>query len=529
VELQPDSIQQFLGAIDRAGNKFAVRRDLTTNTFDWSATAVAGLTRRLRATTSVGAQYYRTQFTTQSSTGLGFPAPGISSISAAAQTSAGGDLVENRTVGVYVQEQLALNDRVFLTGALRADDNSAFGENFDLVKYPKVSLAWVVSEEPFWRFGFVDALKLRAAYGQSGQQPRNLAALRTFQPTTGGTGSTVTPLAFGNPALAPERGEEVELGFEAALFGNRVGIDFTYYSKRAKNTILLRDVAPSTGFPGQQFLNAGLITNKGFELLLKVMPIDSRRVAWNLDFNVATNDNEIIDLDPGQPTLTFVPLSFGRHAEGHPIAGWWRKRVVSATYNATTKLAENIMCDGGPGAAPLACAQAPVVYLGRPTPKVVGGVTNTVTLFGQLTLHAQVDFKTGQRTLDANTFTRCVSFRICEVNVRPENFDPAYVAEVQTGGGVLNISRFISDAKFANLRELSLSYTVPRSWARRLGASRASITVAGRNLHLWTGYTGLDPEALIPGLLDTPGQDFYLDQSLLPQLTSFRATVNLTW
>ena len=91
---------------------------------------------------------------------------------------------------VYAAALLALNlvelaALLFLTGGLRSDDHSAFGQNFDRVYYPKVSASWVLSEEPFWNLGLVNALKLRAAYGQSGQQPANYDALRTYQPTAG--------------------------------------------------------------------------------------------------------------------------------------------------------------------------------------------------------------------------------------------------------------------------------------------------------------------------------------------------------
>ena len=87
-------------------------------------------------------------------------------VTATAITTGFDDFVENNTLGFYGQQQLSLNDRVFLTGAVRADDNSAFGRDFDIVYYPKVSATWVVTE---------GALKFRAAYGASGQQPQDFA------------------------------------------------------------------------------------------------------------------------------------------------------------------------------------------------------------------------------------------------------------------------------------------------------------------------------------------------------------------
>jgi hypothetical protein len=100
-----------------------------------------------------------------------------------------------------------LNDRLFLTGAVRVDNNSAFGDNYDLATYPKVSAAWVISEEPFWKLGAINTLKLRAAYGQSGLQPEVFSALRTFQPVTGtGDQPVVTPQFVATPISSPNAG-----------------------------------------------------------------------------------------------------------------------------------------------------------------------------------------------------------------------------------------------------------------------------------------------------------------------------------
>src|SRR5690606_33234994 len=157
-------------------------------------------------------------------------------------------------VGVFVQQQFAWRERLFLTAAIRGDDNSAFGENFDFVTYPKFSATWVLSDEPFWNFGLVDALKLRAAYGASGKQPDAFAAVRTFAPRPAAGGSAaVTPQSIGNPDLGPERGTELELGFDAGLLDGRLSANLTYFRNKTTDAILLRETAPSFGFPGAQY------------------------------------------------------------------------------------------------------------------------------------------------------------------------------------------------------------------------------------------------------------------------------------
>jgi outer membrane receptor protein involved in Fe transport len=521
---------QFFSPVIAAGQIVSDRRTLTVNTVDYSASAQVGLTSAIKSTTTVGTQFYRNYQERTSAVGLGFPVRGVTAVNAATTTTGEGTLVENKTFGVFAQQQFALNDRFFLTAALRADDNSAFGEDFNLIYYPKVSASWVISEEPFWKVAPVSALRLRAAYGHSGQQPQNFAALRIFTPTVGPLATpAVSPSAIGNSALAPERGEEIEVGFEAGLFRDRLKVDFTYYSSRTEKAILLRDVAPSTGFPGQQFVNAGLLTNKGTELAVEARPIDGSNVAWDLGLNVSTNSNKIVDLDPEDPGLTFIPITYGRHQEGYPIAGWFRKRVASAEFGPTGALV-NVLCDAGPGQAPLPCSDPRTeIFLGRPTPSYQGAFNTSLTLYERLRLFAQFDFAGGHRRWDVDTWARCGLFRLCEVNVRRLEFDPRDVAAAELSGGSVIIDEYLSSARFLKFRELSLAYNLPDRWASRLGGNRASITLAARNLHTWTSWSGLDPESLRLDGIDLPLFDLYFSQAQIPQLAEFRATVNITF
>ena len=99
--------------------------------------------------------------------------------------------------------------------------------------YPKISASWVVSEEPFWHVGPVNTLKVRGAYGRAGQQPDVFAAIRLYQPSTGpGDQSVLTPQAVGNPDLKPEVGEEIEVGLDAGLLRDRIGLGFTFFRQR---------------------------------------------------------------------------------------------------------------------------------------------------------------------------------------------------------------------------------------------------------------------------------------------------------
>jgi len=527
-------------------------RRINVNTVDYSATASFDLTSKLRSQSSVGGQFYQTQTSFIAASGSIFPAPGLSAISATTTRSAPTqDIVEERSLGFFVQEQIGWNDRLFLTGGLRSDDHSAFGQNFDRVYYPKVSLSWVASEEPFWKLGFVNALKLRAAYGQSGQQPANFDALRTYSPAAGPNDvAAATPQTIGNPDLGPEKGEEVELGFDAAFLNDRVGLEFTYYNKKTNDAILNREIPPSLGFSGFQPFNAGSIRNTGVELLARARPWDRRPVAWDVTFNLATNSNEILSLGPppcADPLVPGVPAgcvsyvtagTYQRHQVGGPVGAWYEQKIVSAEFAADGKTAINAKCEDGRGGTVL-CAgtdgrfgtsdDAPDLYIGSPNPKLEGSLGNTVTLWNRLRLYVLTDFKSDYRKLDGNARVRCAFFGgRCRENFYPEEFDPKVIAEINSSNNL--VGWLLDDGAFVKLREIAASYAIPEKWVARGGITRASVTLAGRNLHTWTDYGkrgGLDPEAFfLSGSRGTGGQGLW-EQTTVPQLSQWLLTVSL--
>jgi hypothetical protein len=419
---------------------------------------------------------------------------------------------------------LGWQDRLFLTGAVRIDNNSAFGEDFDFVTYPKISGSWVISEESFWAPArpILNTLKLRAAFGQSGQQPEVFTALQTYQPVTGTQDApAVSPQEIGNPDLRPERGTELEAGFEAGMW-DRVSLDFTYFSRRTKDAILLRPVAPSLGFPGNQYVNIGEVSNHGVEFQGRVQAIARERLGWEIGVNVGTADDKIEDLG-GIPFIAQPGLP-QRHVQGYPINGYWAKRVTSATINASG-VATNVMCDNGAGGEML-CSDPlnQPVFLGTITPKLTGAFTNTLTLGKNLRLYAMLDFKRGHKLLDTDGVLRCAIFRACEVNVSPEKYSPQLVANAQNGSSLVIVDQFIKDASFTKLREVSASYTLPDRFARYARVTRAVITVAGRNLHTWTSYPGLDPESR-----STIATNATFDQAITPSLAQFITTFNFTF
>jgi len=519
-ELAPvhHDLSYFFGTDADSGYKNVNFRDNTITTTSYHATAKANITSSLLSSTTIGGDMYLRNERYAGGSGSDFPAPGLSALSS---TTAGKTSYEytrdNNSLGVLGQEELAWKDRIFLSGGLRSDQNSSFGKNFKNVVYPHFSGSWVLSDEPFFKVPFVSALKLRAAYGQSGEAPPLFVSVQSY--TTTATG--VTPNTIGNPNLQPERGYETELGFDAGFLHDRAGMELTYYTGGTKDEILQVPVAPSTGFGANpEYINAGRILRHGLELSLRATPIQTQTASWDVTWNIATNDTKVDNLGGAQflQSSTYI-----QNRLGYPLFSWFARNVVSATVDPTTGAVSNVMCADGKGGT-VACASAPNVYLGRTLPKVEGSVNTGIRFFTNFRIAGLIDYKTGFKKLNGDDRVRCQIFGLCRANFYPQDYPTALVGAYSLGTNAP--SAVIEDASFAKLRELSLTWTMPQEIAHQLRAGTASLTVAGRNLYTWTKYPGLDPEASFQGGTRGAGQ---WDQAVLPQLRQYVATLNLSF
>ncbi|HET9949578.1 MAG TPA: TonB-dependent receptor, partial [Longimicrobiales bacterium] len=410
--------------------------------------------------------------------------------------------------------------------AVRADDNSAFGESFDLVYYPKVSASWVVSEESFWGLDFFDSFRLRAAYGQSGQQPDAFDALRTYVTRSAPNGSaTLRPESPGNANLGPERGEEIEVGFDASLFGDRLSIDLTYYDQRTKDAIVARNVAPSSGFTAEQFVNLGEISNRGIELGVAARLVETDLIDWDTNLNLSTNRNRIEDLGVDG----FIELGWTtRHAEGYPVGSLFAPDVIEATLDPDG-VVRNFRCDNGQG-QPVECNEDAWIYQGHPDPSVEGSFATAVTIADRFRIDALVQAKLGQTKYDLQAWWRYSAYQQTHLNYFPEQYDPTDVAEAQYGNtGEFDL--WVNDASFIRFRELSATYRVPEAWLRWIGANQGSISLAARNLGMiwtaWPEWPNHDPEVVDPSATFSGNREPQEDATV-PPLMSLALTVRLT-
>jgi len=471
----------------RRGQKYDNRFQISQTSVDLAASARFKLTPNIGSKTTVGGQFFRDFASGTFATGRVLPA-GSETITGAGSTEARDTTIESRSVGTYVEEELSFKERLYVTGALRFDDNSAFGEDFNATVYPKASVSWLLSEEPFFgQEGFINTLRLRGALGASGQQPGTTDALRYFTPVSGKRGGEATTgITFGslgNTDLKPERSVEFEVGLDASVLKERVSLELTYFNKRTTDALVQRNVAPSIGASEFQFFNLGEVKNYGFEVAINTRIIDSRSLAWDLAVAGSVYDNELVELGEGVEPIIF---GFGlqRHEEGYPLGGYWARPITGFSDANGNGIIESDEVTVGPDA----------VFRGRALPNKEASLNSALTLFdGRVRVGTQFDYRGGNYIDNAIESFRCTPVLNCRAAV-----DKTAPLEDQAKAQALLFEAtewgYYESAWFIKLRELSFTFFAPDDWARRFRASRLSLTLAARNLWTITDYTGVDPE-----------------------------------
>ncbi len=465
-----------------------VQRDLPVDhfwTLDYAGTMLTDVTPDLGSSLSFGMQLVREQFSSHYVEGQGFVANNLNLIGTAATTLASQGFVEQTSLGVYVQEQASWRNRLYGTVAVRVDDNSAFGSDFSLVVYPKASLSYIISDEDFFTFPYVDELKIRTAWGQAGKAPAPFTADRAFAPDVTVVGDVavnqLSTASYGNPDLKAETGSELEIGFDASFMDGRMALKATYYNQKTTDALIQIPDPPSSGFSGSHFVNIGEISNSGFELLLTGTPIYTRDLQWDASVSLHTNSNELVSFGGLIEEIAFGAFAqVHKHREGYPLGGYWYVDVQrDASGNPVLTASGNAIVD-----------YDNEVFLGPQLPTREVAFSNTITLMGNLHVFAQMDYKGGN-------YQWCA---ICSIRNRIDrNSWEVNDPDASPAERAVWLSRqtktHLFPADLIKLREVALSYTLPTQLSNAFRADRVAVTVSGRNLWMWTKYEGTsDPE-----------------------------------
>ncbi|MGH7483963.1 MAG: SusC/RagA family TonB-linked outer membrane protein [Longimicrobiales bacterium] len=450
------------------------------------------------STFSVGGQIFRDRHRWTSVGVSEFAGPGEPTIETGADLD---DRSETRfaetSAGFFLQELLGWRDRLFLTAGLRVDGNSAFGEEFGLQTYPKMSLAYVISDHAFWPTDWWDTFKLRGAVGMSGKAPGAFDKFRTWEPTSAGEGDPgFGPGNVGNPDIGPEETLEIEGGFDAAFLAGRLALEATAYQATTNDALVGITLPPSEGFQSSRNTNIGEIENRGLEFQVTAALFRSQAVDWRARVNATFMDSEVKTL-AGEEVSADNKAVF-REGEAAPV-------YVGDVITNPDAVANPIIEDDA--------------VIGPVFPTQLFGFNTSLTLWDRLTLDALAEFQgghyltnyTGYQNARRGVWFPCqdvVPLLIeAEMTGSTAPLDQAGITamqrarcsfgEVEDADGNVIVPDFNSDywvepSDFLKLRNVSLTYSIPSGW---LPAVRnASVTLSAMNLWTSTDYTGTDPE-----------------------------------
>lgn len=457
----------------------------------------------IRNTLSFGGQLYSDDRRDQTMQGRYYASPAEPTIASGAFTDVSTDSpVRAVTAGMFLQNVVDYRDRLYLTAGLRIDGHSAFGRDFGLQPYPKLGLAYVLSDHDFWPDHWWEALRLRAAVGDAGKAPGFFDAVETWQPVAGEDGAAgYSPYRLGNPDLGPERTREVELGFDASLLAGRLGVDLTYFHQDTYDALIPVRPPASQGFTLAQLENVGHLRNTGTEVSVRAGVLQRENFEWWSTLNFSTNFSEAIDLGGEE-----IDIGWRQGVrEGYPVGAFIGNPVIVNP----NEYAEPIIEEDG--------------YHGPTEPTHTVGLRTELIFRQRLTLEVMGEYKGGHYQQNGTGYQN--ARRGAGV------WRPCYEAQAALRAGaagdptaldnVTALERmkcaldasaawhwWIQPADFFKLRSVSVAYALPSALLPG-GIEAASLQVAGRNLWTITDYDGIDPEIGDAGAQVFERRDYY--------------------
>jgi outer membrane receptor protein involved in Fe transport len=426
--------------------------------------------RLFTATTSAGVQRERRELNSTGITTRGL-IPGQSGVNQGSNI----DLVPApvrqlvNDFALYAQEEiLALDERLLVTVGGRADRSTNNGDVDKFYFFPKASVSYRLPGFPG-----VDEIKLRTAYGQSGNPAiygSKFSSLETA--ANDGQNGVRVGLIAGDPNIKPERQTEVEGGIDLALFGGRSSLTLTGYQKTIDDLILLREVATSSGFT-QQYFNGASLRNRGLEISAALTPIETTNASWISRILFARNVSEITDL----PVPPFETGGFGTSLGAFRIEeGESATQIVGRKRVAVTDDSSEVI----------------VTQLGDAAPDFQMGFANEFSWKGWR-LFALADWKRGGDVINLTEFLYDAAANSPDYSLDPSS--PGQLRQSRYAQGFTEV--YVQHASYLKMREISLSYQLPTNFTGRLSGGvvrNARLELSGRNLFTITDYRGLDPE-----------------------------------
>ncbi len=467
-------------------------------------------------------------FKLTSAEGRGFATNDFKLISAAATTTSSQDWDTYKLASFFGRVDYAYDNKYLVDFSLRADGSSKFNNGYQWGYFPAVGLAWRLKKEHFLaNVNFFNDLKLRSSYGITGNQ-NGINSFASRQLWSGvGTSyqgvAGIVPEQLANQQLSWETTSQFNIGLDAIVLNSRLSTTFDYYYKYTRDGLLTEVLPGTTGF--SDFTNNAVeVSNKGFEVAINSININSAHFKWSTSLNVARNINTIEKLATPQ---NYGSRNLIQFKEGYPMYSFWVYNQLYVDPQTGDAVYEDV--DGKPG-----ITTDDRQILGSIWPDYFGGLSNNFTYKG-FDLNTFFTFSVGNEIYNHNRFfgeaggARDAARIIFKNNLnRWQN--PGDITDVPRSDGVNNNNykdgggRWLEDGSYLRFRTLSLGYNFSQKTLGRLPLSKLRIYAQATNLFTITKYTGLDPEGAASSDVNQQG----IDLGTPPQPRSFQLGLNLT-
>ncbi len=450
-----------------------------------------------------------------SAAGKGFASGNLQTLNSAAESNGVGGSITNYSFLSYLgAANYDFADKYYISASFRRDGSSRFGANNRWANFWSIGGSWIISEEAFLsNVSLVDNLRLRGSYGTSGNAdlPSNFISQELYgfgNAYLGSPGSSPTQIA--NPDITWETSRGYNFGLDFTILNNRIGATIDYYNRTSEDLLFQVPVSSTSGFT-TAWENIGKLRNNGLEFQLNLNPIKPSRAggfSWSIDANYSANRNEILELPEGEDIIQ------GRQIlrEGEAIRSFYTQQWAGVNPADGTPLWYTYDDDGNETGITGTYGQADRKVFGNAAPDFIVGLTNTFAFKG-LRLSAFFYAAQGHQIYNSTSrFTDSDGLRFGWAHTaaaldyweQPGDISarPAPIAG-GNNGAFSHSTRYLEDASFIRLRNISLSYSLPSSMMQRAKMQGATLYVQGQNLWTLSNYGGLDPEG------DEDGDEFF--------------------
>jgi TonB-dependent starch-binding outer membrane protein SusC len=438
--------------------------------------------------------------------------------------------------------------RYLFTATARRDGASAFSKNNKYAFFPSGAIGWNISKESFLKESkFISNLKLRASYGLTGNP--GIGAYETFAKFTsvyaniGDVSSIAYAFTeFQNDNLKWETTNQTNLGLDLGLFEGRINLSVDYYKTITKDLLFRRPLILYSGV-SSQLQNVGELENKGLEFTLNTKNISTENVTWTTDFNIAFNRNKILKLPDNNADVRYssLPSSFGSNDTqilrvGEPV-GLFLGYIYDGVIQEQRTLLPSTGFELQPGGQLIRDVNndnrldaKDLTIIGDPNPDFILGFTNDfryknfdLNVFFQgsvggdilnYTLLELASGTTGATTEALNAWT-------------PTNTNTD-VPSIRNRNRGLVTSRFVYDASYIRLKNLSVGYSLPKFFTGKLGLDKIRFYISAQNLYTLTEYPGSDPEVNYRNdSVGNSNRNLGLDYGSYPNIKTFTMGLNV--